>query len=254
VQNNGSATIVAKQEQPTTTLTLGTTSELSQETFNEYVDAGITLEISPSISAANHLRLSISLQVSTFLGAVQGSVPPPRATREIMTTVNVPDGDTMVIGGIIEDTSNKTRNAVPFLGDIPIIGYLFRRDSDNKDRTSLYFFVTPHIMRDREFADLAEYTYKKKLEAADTIGADRIRILDPGFHRDAQGVDLRGFELPLYRSPTTGEVDRSQVGIGSEELRDKLDPKASEDASKDPLPPPFEQDPDLDPKKEEDGR
>jgi general secretion pathway protein D len=214
VNNNKSAKVVSKDEQPTTTITAtGGVTGQTQENFKEYVEAGITLEISPTISASHYLRLNCSLEVSNFIGTVSGAIPPPRTTRTIQTTVNVPDGDTMVIGGIITDNNGTEKRSVPWLGDIPILGYLFGSNSTSGNKTTLYFFVTPHIMRDRDFADLAEYSYKRKLEAADTIGADRIRVVDPTFGREKQGVDMRGFEVPLYRGPERGEVKESAVGL-----------------------------------------
>jgi general secretion pathway protein D len=223
VNNNGHAVVVSKDEQPTTTITLGTGgSAATQENFNEYVEAGITLEISPSISASNYLRLGVSLEVSTFSGAVSGSIPPPRATRTIETTVNVPDGDTMVIGGIITDNTGTTQTGVPFLMDIPLLGRLFQRKAESGNRTTLYFFVTPHIMSDVQFADLAEISYRKKLEAADAIGAGRIRVIDPNFQREREGVDLRGFELPLHRSPPRGEIDEQDAGLDPERINELL--------------------------------
>jgi len=224
VNNNKSAKVISKDEQPTTTITAtGGVSGQTQENFNEYVEAGITLEISPTISASRYLRLNISLEVSTFIGAVSGAIPPPKVTRTINTQVNVPDGDTMVVGGIITDNLGKTKSSVPWLGDIPILGYLFSDTSESQNKTTLYFFVTPHIMRDRDFADLAEYSFKRKLDAADTIGADRIRVVDPTFGREKKGVDMRGFEVPLYRGPQRGEVqDSADVGLDAKKLNEML--------------------------------
>jgi general secretion pathway protein D len=214
VNNNRTATVRTLDEQPTTTITAtGGVSGQTQESFDHYEEAGITLTITPSISAANYLRLDISLLVSTFSGAFQGAIPPPRTTREIVTTVNVPDGDTMVIGGIITDNQNHTRQGVPFLKDLPLIGIAFRRDSTTDNRTTLYFFVTPHILQDDSFADLAEITYKKKLDAAQVIGADRLRVIDPSFKEDQEEVDWSQFGIPLYRSLPGGEVDPASVGI-----------------------------------------
>lgn len=214
VNNNGSATVTTKDEQPTTTITAtGGVSGQTQENFNSYQEAGIVLTISPSISASRYLRLGISLTVSNFTGTFSGSIPPPRTTRELTTTVNVPDGDTMVIGGIITDNKQSTRRAIPWLGDIPILGMLFRRDTDSNQRTTLYFFVTPHILHDRDFADLAEISYKKKLAAAEVIGEDRLRIVDDRFGDPEGAPSLSGFEIPLYRSPGRGEVSPKQVGL-----------------------------------------
>jgi len=142
VNNNGSARVVTLDEQPTTTITAtggGAAGTQTQENFRQFEEAGITLEISPSISAARYLRLDISLVVSTFTGSfsANSAIPPPRITREIATTVNVPDGDTMVIGGIITDNLTETSRRTPWISDIPLLGMLFRRDSHTNNRTTL---------------------------------------------------------------------------------------------------------------------
>jgi hypothetical protein len=103
-----------------------------------------------------------------------------------------------------------------------VIGALFRNDSDSQNRTTLYFFVTPHIMRDQDFADLAEISYRRKLEAADTIGADRLRVIDPRFGREGEQLDLQSFEVPLYRSPAKGEVDQESVGLDPARMNEVL--------------------------------
>ncbi len=224
VNNNKSARVTSKDEQPTTTITAtGGVGGQTQENFREYVEAGITMEISPTISASRYLRLNVSLEVSTFIGSViNASIPPPKVTRTINTQVNVPDGDTMVVGGIITDNRGTTKSSVPWLGDIPILGYLFSSSEESQSKTTLYFFVTPHIMRDRDFADLAEYSFKRKLSAADTIGADRIRVIDPTFGREKGGVDMRGFEVPLYRGPQRGEVRDDAVGLDAARVNEML--------------------------------
>jgi general secretion pathway protein D len=171
------------------------------------------MSITPSISASGYLRLDVTLNVSVFQGQFSGAIPPPKVTRVIQTSVNVPDGDTMVIGGIIVDNKSDSGTSVPWLGELPIVGTLFRRDTKNAQRTTLYFFVTPHIMRDLAFADLAELSYKTKISAAEVIGADRIRMIDPRFGGGAARVDLSGFDVPLYRSPKSGEVGPEAIGL-----------------------------------------
>ncbi|MCB9916382.1 MAG: hypothetical protein H6828_14735 [Planctomycetes bacterium] len=222
VNNNGSARVTTLDEQPTTTITTNGQGQ-TQENFNGYEPAGITLEISPTISASNYLRLSVALEVSTFQGSFSGAIPPPKITRTIDTIVNVPDGYTMVIGGIIVDNKTNEKDQVPFLGDIPFLGVLFRRSQDTQDRTTLYFFVTPHIMHDREFADLAAYSYQRKLDAADTIGANRVRLIDPKFGLDNEALDLGGFDLPIYQAPVHGEVDQAELGLESQDVNEMLD-------------------------------
>ena len=217
VNNNGQATVEALERQPTTTITTGGggVNGQTQENFNDYQDAGITMEISPSISASNYLRLNLYLQVSTFQGSFTGSIPPPQLERTLQTTVNVPDGDTMVIGGIVVDNRSDTRSQIPWVGNLPLIGSLFRRDTNSQSRTALYFFVTPHILEDVDFADLAELSYRKKVEAADQISRKRMQKIDPNFGRKKHGgpVDLESFDVPLYSKPMRGEVDGSRVGL-----------------------------------------
>ncbi len=231
VNNNGSATVTTLDEQPTTTITAsGGIGGQTQENFANYESAGITMQISPSISASRYLRLDLSLEVSTFIGAAGGPIPPARVTRTIQTSVNVPDGDTMVIGGIIVDNSNTTETQVPFLGDLPLIGRLFENKASSVQRTALYFFVTPHILQDVNFADLAEISYRKKIEAANTIGFDRIRMIDPRFGQDGNDVDLSGFDVPLYSPPVRGgEVTPADVGLDPERARELLQNGAEKD-------------------------
>ena len=240
VNNNGSAKVTTKDEQPTTTITQnggGGGGSGTQENFAGFQEAGITLEISPSISASRYLRLDISLRVSNFVGSFSSAttIPPPRVTREMKTTVNVPDGDTMVIGGVISDAEQKTRQGVPWLMDLPIIGALFRHDSDTDSRTTLYFFVTPHILRDPDFADLAEISYQKKLSAAEIMGKDRVRMIDPDFGAAESQIDFGSFQVPLYRPLEHGEVAPEELGLDPEkreqllrEKRESLTPPQAE--------------------------
>ncbi|MEW6072349.1 MAG: secretin N-terminal domain-containing protein [Planctomycetota bacterium] len=217
VNNNGGARVTTLDEQPTTTITANNVGGQTQENFRDWESAGITLQISPSISASNYLRLDVSLTVQTFVGTAQAStnrtIPSPRITREIVTTVNVPDGDTMVFGGIITDNLTETTRGVPFLMDLPLVGQLFGRHSRTNTRTTLYFFVTPHILRDRDFADLAEISYAWKQDAARAIGKDRVRVIDPDFDVDPRRLD-ESFQIPGYNGPPRGEVDDpAQIGL-----------------------------------------
>lgn len=224
VNNNGEAEISITDEIPFTQITaFGGGGGQTQENFQGYEEAGIELKISPSISASRYLRLGVELEVSNFVGEQVGNVPPPRVTRTLKTTVNVPDGDTMVIGGVITDNNALTRRATPWLGDLPVIGALFRRDADSQERRTLYFFVTPHILQDKDFADLAAYSDSIKVRAADVIGSDRLRIIDPDFRTDENQAELEAFDIPLYRSSAGGESSLQDVGLTPEERESLLD-------------------------------
>jgi general secretion pathway protein D len=234
VSNNGSATVSTTDEQPTgNTTTLGTGSS-TQSGFDGYQSAGITMQISPSISAARYLRLGIELEISNFGSSSDPNLPPPRTTRRLITQVNVPDGDTMVIGGIISDNKRESESKIPLLGDLPGVGWLFRSTSKQGTRTSLYFFVTPHILHDVDFADLGELSFRAKQDAAQRIGLDRVRMIDKNFSVDDELFSLEAFQLPRFQAPATGEVDLEDVGLDAMRQKELLEAAQSANETPDP--------------------
>ena len=210
VTNNYNALIDSHTTIQTTTSTVAGTGQ-SQTSAGPSVDAGITLNISPSISAADYLRLNIDLKVSSFTGSAPNpNVAPPTTTRLMKTSVYVPDGSTLYIGGIVVDDSREGSSGVPILMDIPIIGQLFRSDTASNNKTTLYFFITPRIIQEEDFSDLVEISYRRKLEANTIIGSEKILRIDPTFTPLAapgEGTDMKKlesslFEVPVYRSPS----------------------------------------------------
>jgi len=179
VNNNASATVETKESRPTQTQNQGTAT--TQSGVGQPRDAGISLEISPTISPNNYLRLNINLTVSRFVGAFDpNSVTGGGITqsRSIKTQVTMPSDATMVIGGVIEDQESSNNGGIPILKDIPLIGMLFRRGEDERKKTNLYFFVTPTILDEDDFQDLYYVSLNKKLEAKDYIGDRRLQIID----------------------------------------------------------------------------
>ncbi|KAA3607920.1 MAG: hypothetical protein DWQ01_12615 [Planctomycetota bacterium] len=237
VSNNRVARVESKDEIPTTQLQttqgVGTT-----ETFAGYEEAGITLEITPSISGRTYLRLGISLEISAFRGTFSGgTIPPPRATRKLTTTVYLPDGATMWIGGVIRDDLLYDETGIPWLSDIPVLGWVFGRTTKNNIKTTLFFFCTPRIMDD--FEELADLTKAGKARAADIIGLDRVRQVDPEFDLEnpldvileggEEGPEGGMLDLSTFAAPTFvsqgGFVPAEDVGATSAELME--DPAGS---------------------------
>ncbi len=116
-------------------------------------DAGITLDIVPHISRGDLLRLDITLTRSDF-GTITGERPPDTTSNEINTTVTVPDGSTIILGGLLKLNQSKGGTKVPILGDIPLIGGLFRSTSNSDIQRHMYVFVKAEIIRpdDKGFA------------------------------------------------------------------------------------------------------
>lgn len=216
VSNNKGATVASTDEVPFSTSTLG---QVGQQQNVEYQEAGITLGITPSISSSSFLRLEISLVVSSFRSSGDPDLPPPITSRTITTEVMIPDGSTMWIGGIVRDDQIKNDQGVPFLNKIPILGILFGRKTNQTNKTTLFFFCTPHIIGD--FQELSAISERGKAEAAETIGLERLRLIDPNYRLenpadvilesgDAGMLDPGMIQAPVLIAPG-GEVDPSEL-------------------------------------------
>ncbi|MBI3304463.1 MAG: type II secretion system secretin GspD [Deltaproteobacteria bacterium] len=114
-------------------------------------DVGITLRLTPQISEGETVRLDIYEEVSAIVPTTVGDpnlVGPTTSVRSASTTVIAKSGQTVVIGGLISDNMSRQRETVPYLGDLPILGNLFRTDGDTSNKINLLIFLTPHIVRD----------------------------------------------------------------------------------------------------------
>jgi type II secretory pathway component GspD/PulD (secretin) len=109
----------------------------------EFLDIGIILAVTPSIKE-DIVTLDLAPQVSYTAGENAGI--PIQALRKATTKVNVRNGKTIVIGGLLSNKKGKTAYKVPILGSIPLLGRLFRSDKDTIDKVELVIFVTPHIL------------------------------------------------------------------------------------------------------------
>jgi general secretion pathway protein D len=138
----------------------------------EYKDVGITLKITPQISKDRMVRLNISQEV-TKLESTSVGFHPTTLKRTINTTVIVKDKNTVVIGGLIDDSFSNTEYRVPCLGDIPVLGWAFKSMSKSNDKTNLFIFLTPHVIKNPAEADTV---YKKKKDQIDKIKEGNIKM------------------------------------------------------------------------------
>ncbi|RVU44899.1 type II secretion system protein GspD [Lujinxingia sediminis] len=129
----------------------------------DYEDIGIMLRIVPQINESDYVRLEVNQEVSDLKGAggLTDGAPPTRTLRNISTTVLVRDQSTIVIGGLMRDVENETINKVPFLGDIPVVGLLFRNTSTRTTKQNLVLMLTPYIIEGEE--DMQKI-YERKME------------------------------------------------------------------------------------------
>ncbi|HYC10506.1 MAG TPA: type II secretion system secretin GspD, partial [Steroidobacteraceae bacterium] len=112
-------------------------------------EVGTILKITPTISAeGNQVMLKISIESSSIGTKPAGAVDLVTNKRTVSTTVLIEDGGIVVLGGLIEDDTSKTESRVPYLGNIPIIGLLFKTRSNNSTKNNLMIFLRPKILRD----------------------------------------------------------------------------------------------------------
>ena len=111
----------------------------------QYVNVGVTLQIAPRVSIDGFVSSHVYCVVSSVTGYSQGY--PTISQRQAETAATVRDGDSFVIGGLIQDENLTSRSKVPLLGDIPLLGQAFRTDKQTRTKTELYIIVTPHIVR-----------------------------------------------------------------------------------------------------------
>ncbi|MHC4536539.1 MAG: type II secretion system secretin GspD [Planctomycetota bacterium] len=135
----------------------------------EYKNVGITMEITPHISQGGLIRLEIKSEFSKLIEDITTvSVDTPTtATREAETIVSMNSGSTVVIGGLIRDDKTTIEKKVPLIGDIPLVGGLFKFKKDQLQKTNLLFFITPHIVGSQE--DLEQITRDKNKEIGSAL-------------------------------------------------------------------------------------
>jgi general secretion pathway protein D len=133
------------------------TSTFQDDVFTtfEYRDVGTTLSVTPQIGPEGTVTLAISLELSVLESTTD--FKPTTLKRTIDTDVLLKDASTLVIGGLIEDNRTLSEFKVPLLGDIPVLGWLFKYQSEAHQKTNLYIFLTPRVVKQSAAAaDLSE--------------------------------------------------------------------------------------------------
>jgi len=108
------------------------------------VDTGIKLSLKPWVSAANQITIDIQPDISDYLGDAYGM--PRTSDRSAKTTLRVQDGETIIIGGLIQQVTQTDQRKVPILGDLPLIGPLFRYEKESQSQNEFIIYITPHLV------------------------------------------------------------------------------------------------------------
>jgi general secretion pathway protein D len=181
-------------------------------------DVGLTLKIKPQINEGDALRLEIEQEVSNIADSVAGAADIVTNKRSIKTNVMVDDGQVVVLGGLIEEKIGESVQKVPFLGDIPFLGALFRSKTADVTKTNLMVFIHPVILRDASVTQ--SYTNSKY---------NYIRALQ--MQQDEDGVNM----IPGKQHPVLPLVEEFSIAPGVTPVLPSIDelstvPGASADA------------------------
>jgi len=164
-RNNRLATITVADEVPIPTGTT-TVAGQTQITFDYRKDIGIVLDVTPSINEEGLVNMVVTPKITTDTKQVvdlgQGLQPHIFSTRSASTRVAVKDGQTIVIGGLIQDQASETIRKVPLLGDIPVVGNLFKRTEKSKAKTELLIFLTPYVAQEPTALNKISQTEEKR--------------------------------------------------------------------------------------------
>ncbi|WP_029849743.1 type II secretion system secretin GspD [Vibrio parahaemolyticus] len=152
VMDNGEASFIVGEEVPVIT---GSTAGSNNDNPFQTVDrkeVGIKLKVVPQINEGDSVQLNIEQEVSNVLGA-NGAVDVRFAKRQLNTSVMIQDGQMLVLGGLVDERALESESKVPLLGDIPVLGHLFKSTSTQTEKRNLMVFIKPTIIRDGMTAD-----------------------------------------------------------------------------------------------------
>jgi len=236
--DNQLASITVGQEVPFITNTRVTDTGQIINTI-EYQDVGIILNVTPHINPEGLVILDVTPEISQLTGTnvaiSENATAPVIAKRSAESRVGIKNGQTIVIGGLMEDRKTNTVNKVPLLGDIPLIGALFQRNQTTKAKTELLIFLTPHVA--------AEADQLKPMSQDETNGTQLTpNAVEPGTFQE----HMRGLErgaTPTARTapatvPATTSIPLTQPGIPRRRIEepDQSTQPATEQSP--PAPPP----------------
>jgi general secretion pathway protein D len=166
----------------TTTANVGTSDTVS------YLDVGLKLEIEPTISLDDEVSMNVALEVSNVLGTTttnSGTQAYTLGTRNTSTSLQVHDGETNILAGLIQRDQQNSNTGIPGLNEMPVLGKLFGQAQDSDNRTEIVLLITPHIVRNLDVPGVGRQEFKAGTDSS--VGASPIQLGAPGGAATAPG-------------------------------------------------------------------
>lgn len=223
VLNNKQAKFHIGDKIPVQTSTVQSTAAGAVTSTFEYKDVGIKLSIEPVIHLNNTVTLKLTLEISTLGDALDFGNNQKQykfGTRNTETMINLRDGETVIIGGLIKDEERKSRIKIPLLGDIPILGKLFSSSDDGAIKTDILMSITPNIVRAMELPDKDAQTFWSGTEEAYDIKPLFVTTADKSSKPSEKSFDKTAVLESLAKRETApvtavGEAARPAPGQSS---------------------------------------
>ena len=181
--DNETAKIEVTRANPIINVAAGTANTTGGSQI-QYTNLGVILHVTPRISANNYVNLKVVPEVSRVFETQHRTVGTSASgapntfdvdvydIRKMETRVMIPSGNTLVLGGLIQDDVRNQNTKVPFLGDIPLLGYAFRSEAKQRQKGNLLIFITPTIVQDDDFMPTKTDFLKTALPAGDYVSPD----------------------------------------------------------------------------------
>jgi hypothetical protein len=192
----------------------------------ERQDIGVTLRVTPQITEGDTLRLEIFQEITDVNLALTGttgdaeSVGVALSKRQIENTVVVADGETVVIGGLIGDSVQESVTKVPWLGDVPVLGWAFKSTSTSVVKKNLLVFLTPRIVRGA--MDLEHETIRKREEFRDRSG-QALELTESQLEHEAERMaEAEAAGLPYHSEHYGNPVRREMAGHALRYPRERI--------------------------------
>jgi len=152
VSDNATGQLSSVAEVPFTSVNASQT--VATTSFAGFAEAGTTITVTPRVSEEDHLQLDFSITLNAFTGSGGEGVPPPRQTDEVSSQVTIPDGHTIIVGGLSRRTFSHDTKGIPLIEKIPLLKHVGGQQTRSSSCSSLFFFIRPIVLRDDKFKDL----------------------------------------------------------------------------------------------------
>lgn len=152
VNDNATGTLSSVAEVPFAGL--NASLNFTSTTLQGFAEAGTTISMTPQISEADHLNLEFDVLVNDFTGDGTETLPPPRQSNQVTSEVAIPDGHTVIVGGLTRERWSRSDSGIPYLERIPVLRLLGGNTTRGETADRLFVFIRPIILRDEQFGDL----------------------------------------------------------------------------------------------------